>query len=180
MDPLGIFSSTLNIIDRFAAEKSKKSAMYRLLFLEIESNLGILKTIHLTDDDAPKCNDMRYRVIADGLDFSAHQVMLTAGFLDDEELSSTGMSTNALELTRNKFDKKGGYTKEKVAMKASHAMRNVIVGTKVIQSLDSVNPSPELMTNVRYGKRLENIQTYEAALRKVILSNEMVKPLESR
>ena len=180
MDPLGIFTSTLNIIDRFGAEKSKKSAMYRLLFLEIESNLGILNTIHLTDDEAPKCNDMRYRVIADGLDFSAHQVMLTAGLLDDEELSATGMNTVALKLMRYEFDKKGGSTKKETVMKASHAMKSVIVATKVIQSLDAVNPSPELMTNVRYGKRLENIQTYETALRKVILSNKMVKPLESR
>ena len=179
MDILGIFSTTLNVIDRVAAEKSKKSAMYRLLYLEIESNLRLLDVVHLNDEHAPNCNDLRYRTLADGLDFSAHQVMLTAGFLDDAELSDIGMNTQALQVTHNTFDKEGNSTRETVMMKASHAMKNVIAGTKVIQSLHNVNPSPELMTNVRYGKRLENIQTYERALRRVVLSNEMVKPLHS-
>ena len=72
----------------------------------------------------------------------------------------------------------GEDTKVEKHMKVSQALKSVCVGIATLQRLADMKVLPEVSTNVRYGIRLENIESYLFAIHNRLLESEQIKPIE--
>ena len=176
---LAVINGTLGFINNMKETKDRELALLRLLYLEINENIEVMKTIKWSEEAGVSCTDPAYKEIAKGLSFAAHQAVLTTRILDNDNLAGWKIGDQPIMVNRIDLNEMGEHTEVEKNMQVTQAVKFVCVKIATLQRLAQMNVSPEVSTNIRYGIRLENIESYLFALNNKLLESEQIKPLET-
>ena len=176
---LAVINGTLGFINNMKETKDRELALLRLLYMEINENLEVMKTIKWSEEAGVSCTDPAYKEIAKGLSNAAHQAVLTTRILDNVSLSGWEIGGEPIMVNRIELNEMGENETVEKHMQVSQALKTVCVSISTLQRLADMNVSPEVSRSVRYGIRLENVESYLCALNNKLLESEQVKPLET-